>query len=81
MEDAHTTILDLLKTPTKKISFFAVFDGHGGSTVAKYAGQKLHHRLSLDTEFNKGTDYANILKENFLGLDADLRVGIYTAYS
>lgn len=74
MEDAHTTILDLLKTPKKKISFFAVFDGHGGSTVAKYAGEKLHRRLSLDAEFIKGTDYESILKEIFLGLDADLRV-------
>lgn len=35
MEDAHTAVLNLTeeegKTPLERISFFAVFDGHGGT--------------------------------------------------
>ena len=38
MEDAHTHLLILDPTQEQKHAFFAVFDGHGGANVAKYAG-------------------------------------------
>ncbi|KAI8846444.1 phosphatase 2C-like domain-containing protein [Chytridium lagenaria] len=66
MEDAHTTILDLLaetgvsNEKKKKMSFFAVYDGHGGSTVAKYSGRELHKNIVKDPEFEKGNYRAAI---------------------
>ncbi|KAL9937115.1 hypothetical protein V8E36_004350 [Tilletia maclaganii] len=74
MEDAHATILKLeggddAKT---KISFFAVYDGHGGSAVAKYAGRTVHTRLANTPQFKKA-DYEAALKRAFLATDEDLR--------
>lgn len=50
MEDAHTTILHLEPDGEKHISFFAVYDGHGGSYAAKYAGLNLFENLKDLTE-------------------------------
>ncbi|KAE8202404.1 hypothetical protein CF328_g2229 [Tilletia controversa] len=48
MEDAHAIILKLTDADDKdNITFFAVYDGHGGSAVAKYAGKTVHGRLDL----------------------------------
>ncbi|KAJ3014574.1 Protein phosphatase 2C 2 [Thoreauomyces humboldtii] len=71
MEDAHTTILRMPDSD-KHISFFAVFDGHGGSNVAKYSGQHVHERVAKEDAYAKG-DYAAALKAGFLGTDVDLR--------
>ncbi|KAJ3116027.1 Protein phosphatase 2C 2 [Phlyctochytrium bullatum] len=65
MEDAHTTLLDLLepaelqalKSSSEEhqlISFFGVYDGHGGSAVAKYSKEHLHRNIAEDPEFKKG---------------------------
>ena len=35
MEDSHVAELDL----ADNVHLFAVFDGHGGSSVARYCGQ------------------------------------------
>ncbi|KAE8243834.1 hypothetical protein A4X03_0g7669 [Tilletia caries] len=73
MEDAHATILKLTDADDKdKISFFAVYDGHGGSAVAKYAGKTVHGRLSKLPQFKSG-DYEAALKRAFLATDEDLR--------
>lgn len=40
MEDAHTQKLSI--DDDTNSAFFAVFDGHGGPRVAKYAGMHLH---------------------------------------
>jgi hypothetical protein len=63
MEDAHAAILDLqqlegegeLKPAASdvRISFFGVYDGHGGDKVALYTGEHLHKivgRLSGDRQ-------------------------------
>jgi len=58
--------------PKKKLSFFAVYDGHGGANVAKFCGQNLHLRLARSEALLLG-DYRRALKECFLSIDAELR--------
>lgn len=70
MEDAHTTILDV--DGKKNTSFFAVYDGHGGSAAAKYAGRSAHLHILNNEEFDK-KNYAAALKAGFLTTDVELR--------
>ncbi|KAJ3207913.1 Protein phosphatase 2C 2 [Dinochytrium kinnereticum] len=101
MEDAHTTLLDLLsefEEPVsnnsakegggqiegsestaseppglkKRLSFFAVYDGHGGSSVAEYSGRYLHRYIALDKGFEAG-NYREAIKNGFLKTDEELK--------
>ncbi|KAG0693181.1 PP2C-domain-containing protein [Suillus ampliporus] len=71
MEDAHVTILTLEENTTDKNTFFAVYDGHGGSTVARFAGRNVHKRLVSEESYREGR-YDEALKKAFLGTDEDL---------
>ena len=55
MEDAHTHLIGLPLAGLEDWSFFAVFDGHAGSTVSKYSSTELIHSiLNADPElFNE----------------------------
>lgn len=78
MEDAHAAILDLQwdpltnshqSAPTEdRLSFFGVYDGHGGDKVALYAGENLHKILAKQEAFRKG-DFEQALKDGFLATD------------
>ncbi|KAL2687133.1 Protein phosphatase type 2C 3 [[Neocosmospora] mangrovei] len=70
MEDAHTAVLDLdpNKTHPSKLSFFGVFDGHGGDKVALFAGANIHNIIFKQDKFKSG-DYAQGLKDGFLATD------------
>ncbi|CCF34496.1 protein phosphatase 2C [Colletotrichum higginsianum] len=75
MEDAHTTVLDLLppgsdeaKKHESKLSFFGVFDGHGGDKVALFAGEHIHDIIKKQETFKKG-NYEQALKDGFLATD------------
>ncbi|OAA68057.1 protein phosphatase [Niveomyces insectorum RCEF 264] len=75
MEDAHTTVLDLLESfplaargHSSKISFFGVYDGHGGDKVALFAGKHLHKIVAKQEAFKKG-NYEQALKDGFLATD------------
>ncbi|CAG9943930.1 unnamed protein product [Clonostachys rosea f. rosea IK726] len=80
MEDAHTTVLDLLaandadgtnkngETGEDRLAFFGVFDGHGGDKVALFAGANIHNIVSKQDTFKSG-DYAQSLKDGFLATD------------
>ncbi|KAL4725462.1 Protein phosphatase 2C 2 [Fusarium chlamydosporum] len=70
MEDAHTAVLDLdsAKTHDSKLSFFGVFDGHGGDKVALFTGQNIHNIIFKQDTFKSG-DYAQGLKDGFLATD------------
>ncbi|TNY20377.1 phosphatase 2C-like domain-containing protein, partial [Rhodotorula diobovata] len=74
MEDAHASVLSLGDETSegKKTSFFAVYDGHGGSTVAKFAGDTVHSRLAANDAF-KRKDWEASLKRAYLETDEDLR--------
>lgn len=48
-EDAHITAVDFLPG----ISLFAVFDGHGGSEVAKFCGIHFVEELKNDPDFRQ----------------------------
>jgi protein phosphatase 2C family protein 2/3 len=79
MEDAHANILDLLPDnatganstatpPDKRISFFGVYDGHGGDKVAIFTGEHLHNIIAKQAAFKAG-DFDKALKDGFLATD------------
>jgi protein phosphatase 2C family protein 2/3 len=70
MEDAHT---HLLRTgpPEAECSFFAVYDGHGGSAVAEYAGLMLHKRFLERPEY-LANDIPSALINCVLAFDAKM---------
>ncbi|KAF8133793.1 PP2C-domain-containing protein [Boletus edulis] len=71
MEDAHAAVLTLKEGTKEKNSFFGVYDGHGGSTVAKFAGKNVHKRLLAEEAYRKKR-YDEAMKRAFLGTDEDL---------
>lgn len=77
MEDAHATILDLkpeddegnVETDSKtRISYFGVYDGHGGDKVAIYTGANLHKIIAKQEAF-KQHNFEQALKDGFLATD------------
>lgn len=75
MEDAHTTVLDLLashptaaKDHSSRLSFFGVFDGHGGDKVALFTGENIHNIIAKQDTFKTG-NYEQALKDGFLATD------------
>ncbi|SAM02339.1 hypothetical protein [Absidia glauca] len=76
MEDAHAAVLKLDDTDA---SFFGVYDGHGGSTVAEYTGNVLHHKVRSSPYFDK-KEYRLALKDAFLTIDQDLKEDPNFAY-
>eukprot|EP00124_Ichthyophonus_hoferi_P005285 Ihof_evm2s728 gene=Ihof_evmTU2s728 len=71
MEDAHAAELKL--EGDEEASFFAVYDGHGGSNVALYAGAQVHRHVVNDPAYKAG-DYPLALKNGFLNTDEAMRV-------
>ena len=81
MEDAHAAVLDLQNPddPTKagsqrKISFFGVYDGHCGDTIANFSGENLHKILAKQPAF-KDSNYEQALKDGFLSTDRAILEG------
>lgn len=86
MEDAHAAILDLqpleedggeLKPAASdvRISFFGVYDGHGGDKVALYTGENLHKIIAKQESF-KQRDFEQALKDGFLAIDRAILSGM-----
>ncbi|KAI9026571.1 phosphatase 2C-like domain-containing protein [Phycomyces nitens] len=68
MEDAHAAIL---KLEDSDASFFGVYDGHGGFTVAQYTGKRLHRKV-YESEYFAKKQYAEAMRDAFLGIDREL---------
>ncbi|KAI9731711.1 MAG: Protein phosphatase 2C 2 [Cirrosporium novae-zelandiae] len=76
MEDSHAAVLDLHKDSNNtklpdgidRLSFFGVYDGHGGDKVAQFAGDNVHKIVSKQESFKKG-DIEQALKDGFLATD------------
>lgn len=84
MEDAHACILDLQPLdgdeepkpadPDHRISYFGVYDGHGGDKVALYTGEHLH-RIVAKQEAFKNANFEQALKDGFLAIDRSILSG------
>lgn len=67
MEDSHTHILSLPDDPSA--AFFAVYDGHGGSKIAEYAGKHLHKFITKQEQYQEG-NIEEAMKQAFLEIDS-----------
>ncbi len=78
MEDAHAAVLDLqvgdngkehMAAPVDdRLSFFGVYDGHGGDRVALFAGDNIHKIIAKQEAFEKG-NIEQAMRDGFLATD------------
>jgi len=81
MEDAHATVLDLRTLEEEGaaanlesdaiISYFGVYDGHGGDKVALFAGEHVHKIVARQEAF-KRKEFEQALKDGFLATDRSI---------
>ena len=83
MEDAHAAVLDLqaesdkefeAAAPDDRLSFFGVYDGHGGDKVALFAGENMHKILAKQPAF-KEKNFEQALRDGFLATDGAILSG------
>ncbi|KAF5203412.1 phosphatase 2C [Thalictrum thalictroides] len=80
MEDTVTVVLGLLSLSSSRmemgIDFFAVYDGHGGSSVATVCRDRLHGLLAKEIEKvleeNEEIDWNKVLEVCFLKMDDEV---------
>jgi serine/threonine protein phosphatase PrpC len=70
MEDAHLSIVNL--EGKADLHLFAVFDGHGGKEVAKYAEKHFVEHLLASPDYQTGK-YPEGLTEAFMKLDESMK--------
>jgi serine/threonine protein phosphatase PrpC len=81
MEDAHISKTDLIadanyfydskidnETNSKRLSLFAVFDGHGGKEVSMFCKDHFIQELTKTNEFRNG-NYIAALRQTFHRMD------------
>jgi protein phosphatase 1G len=77
MEDDHVTIPEIAKNAAGEfISIYAVFDGHGGAEVAKFAHKYYPRILSTCDAFKSG-DYSTAMIHAFQTIDDMLETSYY----
>lgn len=79
MEDAHTAVIGLPHT-LDQWSFFAVYDGHAGSQVAKYCCEHLLEHITSNSDFQRALqedpsvdNVKNGIRTGFLQIDEHMR--------
>lgn len=88
MEDAHAAVLDLQAPDSdgkpaqtdKRLSFFGVYDGHGGDKVAIYTGEHLHEIVAKQEAFREG-NVKKALQDGFLATDRAILSGMPEFFS
>jgi len=80
MEDTHAAVLPLDEGVENSNAFFAVYDGHGGDSVAKFASVNVHKRLVAEDAYREKR-YEEALKMAFLGTDQDFLATIDAAHT
>jgi len=76
MEDTHAVFDDILKVddigitsvPGQRVSFYGVYDGHGGVDAAKAVQSDLHKNIISKPQFASG-DFETAIKEGFAQTD------------
>lgn len=69
MQDAHVLLPDMsgcFPTPPEnvsRLSYFAVFDGHGGARASQFAAEHLHHNLAKKFPTGNGGDLDKLIKK------------------
>ena len=84
MEDDHAAVLDLqaeqagqkfVGAPDEtRLSFFGVYDGHGGDGVAHFAGKHVHKIIAKQQAFKEG-NLEQAMKDGFLATDRAILSG------
>ncbi|XP_018620451.1 protein phosphatase 1A-like isoform X2 [Scleropages formosus] len=78
MEDAHTAVIGL-PHGLDAWSFFAVYDGHAGSQVAKYCCEHLLEHITSNPDFRGGNQEPSVesvksgIRTGFLQIDEHMR--------
>ena len=92
MEDAHAALLELTaeddnndekaqgSAHRQTLSFFGVYDGHGGDKVAHFAGENIHKIVAKQEAFRQG-NFEQALKDGFLATDRAILSGACSAFS
>lgn len=94
MEDSHSAVLNLCPESDKHISWFAVYDGHGGKKkpwrkflgsnlllgdrVARYSGENVHLIVKKQEPFET-EEYITALQDGFVATDTALLEGKHSA--
>uniref|UniRef100_A0A8C5L0I8 protein-serine/threonine phosphatase n=1 Tax=Jaculus jaculus TaxID=51337 RepID=A0A8C5L0I8_JACJA len=79
MEDAHTSVIGL-PSGLETWSFFAVYDRHAGSQVAKYCCEHLLDRITNNQDFKGSAGASSVenvkngIRTGFLEIDEHMRV-------
>ncbi|SCU89080.1 LAMI_0D12332g1_1 [Lachancea mirantina] len=71
MEDAHVCLPKVKGVNKDHIAYYAVFDGHGGASVAEFCGERAAEVLEAQKHVKEGK-YARGLIDAFIGLDIEI---------
>lgn len=73
MEDTHIARLNLNDKASEEdhVAFYSVFDGHGGSSVANFCGERLENLVRDQKSFQAG-ELAQVITDAYLAADEEL---------